>query len=69
VHAPPEYAREPPQALLKRWKLDGWQTPATRPVAQPIDLAACDDTLMASETVPPISSHLRGGTGPASQKV
>ena len=27
-------------ALLKRWKVDGSQTPATQPVVQPIDLAA-----------------------------
>lgn len=32
-----------PQVMMR--KADGWQTLATTPVAQPIDLAAWDDSL------------------------
>src|SRR5207244_32723 len=33
-------------------KVDGWQTLATKPIDQPIDLAACNDTFMLPEIAP-----------------
>jgi hypothetical protein len=33
-------------------KVDGWQTPATSPIDQPIDLAAWSDTISCPETAP-----------------
>src|ERR1019366_5547728 len=33
-------------------KVDGWQTLSTKPIDQPIDLAACNDTFMLPEHAP-----------------
>jgi hypothetical protein len=43
-------------------KVDGWQTLAAKPIDQPIDLAAWNDTFMLPETAPPNSNHIPDGT-------
>src|SRR6202022_1333399 len=40
-------------------KVDGWQTLATKPIDQPIDLAACNDSLMLPEIPPPNSNRIQ----------
>src|SRR5262249_7285793 len=50
-------------------KVDGWQTLATKPIDQPIDLAACPDTLEMPEIASPNSNTTRDGTSSYSTKV
>jgi hypothetical protein len=43
-------------------KVDGWQTLATEPIDQPIDLAAWNDSLTLPEIAPPNSNRIPDGT-------
>src|ERR1700719_2528560 len=43
-------------------KVDGWQTIAANLIGPPIDLVACNDSLMLSEIPPPNSSRIPDGT-------